>query len=41
MIKVLMIVHEMNRGGIENFIMNLYRNIDRNKINFYSWFLAR
>ena len=29
-----MIVHEMNRGGIENFIMNLYRNIDRNKINF-------
>lgn len=34
MIKVLMIVHEMNRGGIENFIMNLYRNIDRNKINF-------
>ena len=34
MIKVLMIVHEMNRGGIENFIMNLYRNIDRNKIHF-------
>lgn len=34
MIKVLMIVHEMNRGGIENFIMNLYRTIDRRKIQF-------
>ena len=29
-----MIVHEMNRGGIENFIMNLYRSIDRSKIQF-------
>lgn len=34
MIKVLMIVHEMNRGGIENFIMNLFRTIDREKIQF-------
>lgn len=32
--KVLMIVHEMNRGGIENFIMNLYRVIDRDVIQF-------
>lgn len=29
-----MVVHEMNRGGIENFIMNLYRTIDRNQILF-------
>lgn len=34
MIKVLMIVHEMNRGGIENFIMNLYRTVDRNTVQF-------
>lgn len=32
--KVLMVVHEMNRGGIENFIMNLYRVIDRDVIQF-------
>lgn len=24
----------MQQGGIENFIMNVYRNIDRNKIQF-------
>lgn len=29
-----MVVHEMNRGGIENFIMNLYRVIDKEKIQF-------
>lgn len=29
-----MVVHEMNRGGIENFIMNLYRVIDRDVIQF-------
>lgn len=34
MIKVLMVVHEMNRGGIENFVMNLYRVIDKEKIQF-------
>ena len=34
MVRVLMIVHEMNRGGIENFIMNLYRSVDRSKIQF-------
>ena len=32
--KVLMVVHEMNRGGIENFLMNLYRVIDRDVIQF-------
>lgn len=34
MIRILMVVHEMNRGGIENFIMNLYRAIDRSVIQF-------
>lgn len=34
MIRILMVVHEMNRGGIENFIMNLYRTVDNNKIQF-------
>lgn len=34
MIRILMVVHEMNRGGIENFIMNLYRTVDKNKIQF-------
>lgn len=32
--KVLMVVHEMNRGGIENFLMNLYSVIDRDVIQF-------
>lgn len=32
--RVLLVVHEMNRGGIENLIMNIYRAIDRNKIQF-------
>lgn len=34
MIRVLHIVGSMNRGGIQAFIMNVYRNIDRNKIQF-------
>lgn len=34
MIRILMVVHKMNRGGIENFIMNLYRTIDRDRIQF-------
>lgn len=29
--KVLMVVNNMNMGGIENFVMNVVRNIDRNK----------
>ena len=33
-IRVLQIVQSMNRGGIENFIMNIYRHIDREKIQF-------
>lgn len=34
MIKILHIVPNMNVGGLETFIMNIYRNIDRNKIQF-------
>lgn len=34
MIRVLHYVGNMNRGGMETFIMNLYREIDRNKIQF-------
>lgn len=34
MIRILQIVGTMDMGGIENFIMNVYRNIDRNKIQF-------
>lgn len=34
MIRVLQIVSSMNIGGIETFIMNVYRNIDRNKVQF-------
>lgn len=33
-IRILQITGGMNMGGIENFIMNIYRNIDRNKIQF-------
>jgi hypothetical protein len=36
MIRVLHIVNKMNRGGLETMIMNLYRNIDRTKINRFS-----
>ena len=33
--KPIRVLHEvtiMNTGGIETFLMNIYRNIDRNKI---------
>ena len=33
-LRVLQVVSIMNRGGIENMLMNLYRNIDRNSIQF-------
>lgn len=32
--RVLHVVGGMNQGGTENFIMNVYRNIDRTKIQF-------
>lgn len=34
MIKVLHVLYSMNRGGIETFIMNVFRNIDRTKVSF-------
>ena len=34
MIRVLQIVTQMNRGGLETMIMNYHRNIDRNKVQF-------
>src|SRR5699024_9640720 len=34
MIRVLHVVGSMDRGGIETFLMNVYRNIDRDKIQF-------
>lgn len=33
-IRILHIVGIMNRGGLENLIMNIYRNIDRKKVQF-------
>ena len=33
-IRVLHVVGRMDRGGIETLIMNLYRNIDRSKVQF-------
>ena len=33
-IRILHIVSIMNRGGLETFIMNTYRNIDRKKVQF-------
>ena len=34
MIRILHIVANMNRGGIENFLMNVYRAINREKVQF-------
>ena len=34
MIRVLQVVSAMHQGGLENLIMNIYRNIDRDKIQF-------
>ncbi|RLL85924.1 glycosyltransferase family 1 protein [Mesotoga sp. BH458_6_3_2_1] len=34
MIRVLHVLKGMNRGGIENFLMNVYRSIDRNAVQF-------
>jgi len=33
-VRILQIVPNMQQGGLENFIMNIYRNIDRTKIQF-------
>ncbi len=34
MIRILHILHSMNRGGTEAMLMNLYRHIDRGQIQF-------
>lgn len=34
MVRVLHILNKLNRSGIESFIMNVYRNIDREKVQF-------
>lgn len=34
MIKILHVVSSMNRGGLETFIMNVYRKLDRSEIQF-------
>lgn len=34
MVKVLHVVGKMHYGGMETLIMNIYRNIDRNKVQF-------
>ena len=33
-IRVLQITEMLSAAGIESFIMNMYRNIDRNKVQF-------
>ena len=34
-IKILQYTGAMNRGGAETLLMNIYRNIDRNKFEFH------
>lgn len=34
MIKVLQVLSGLNRGGLETFVMNVYRSIDREKVQF-------
>ena len=34
MIRVLHVFHEMNNGGIEHFVMEYYRHIDRSQVQF-------
>lgn len=34
MIRVLHVFARLGRGGLETFVMNLYRNIDRDKVQF-------
>ena len=33
-IRILHVVQRMEAGGTQAFLMNLYRNIDRNKVQF-------
>lgn len=34
MIRVLQVIHSMNLGGAENFIMNMYRSLNREEVQF-------
>jgi hypothetical protein len=34
MIKVLHVLNNLGSGGAESFVMNVYRNIDRSKVQF-------
>ena len=34
-INVLQVIGGMNMGGAETFLMNVFRNIDRSKFEFY------
>lgn len=34
MIKVLQVIPSLNRGGLETFVMNVYRSIDRERVQF-------
>lgn len=40
-IRVLQVLHIMNRGGAEAMIMNLYRKIDRTKVQFDFWYIHK
>ena len=33
-VRILHVFNFFNQGGVENFVMNVYRNIDREKIQF-------
>ena len=33
-IRILQVVTHMERGGLESMLMNFYRHIDRNKVQF-------
>lgn len=33
-LRVLQVVTQLNRGGLESFVMNMYRNIDRDRVQF-------
>lgn len=40
-VKVLHVFEYFSQGGIENFVMNVFRNIDREKYEFYFAFINR
>lgn len=40
MVRVLQVVTYMGRGGLETMLMNYYRNIDRDIVQFDFWCIA-